>query len=146
MIATVGDMTKGDHLTDDELAAIYPKLGEIVKWANDLEGYCLARVEGGARLQGLKLVEGRSTRRWVDDELVSERLASAGYSPEDFSSTKIEGITAIEKLVGKKKFAELLGDLITKPPGKPTLVSATDERPEISNHDLAVSELLSSPL
>ena len=57
-----------------------------------------------------------------------------------------DDITAIEKLVGKKKFAELLGDLITKPPGKPTLVSATDERPEISNHDLAVSELLSSPL
>lgn len=146
MISTVGDMTKGDHLSDSELAAIYPKLSEVVKWANDLEGYCLARVEGGNLLTGLKLVEGRSTRRWTNDVAVGERLKSAGYDPSKYSSIKIEGITAIEKLVGKKKFAELLGDLITKPPGKPTLVSETDERPEISNHDLAVSELLSSPL
>ena len=146
MLTAVGDMTKGDHLSDDELSAIYPRLGEIVKWANDLESYCLARVEGGTALHGLKLVEGRSVRRWVDDLAVVERLTAAGYDPGQFSTTKIEGITAIEKLVGKKKFSEVLGDLVVKPPGKPTLVPVTDERPEISNHDLAVSELLSSPL
>jgi hypothetical protein len=144
MIAAVGDMKKGDHLNDDELAALYPMLSDVVRWANDLESYCLTRVEGGNKLRGLKLVAGRSTRRWADEGAVIAKLTDAGYSPDQYSSTKIEGITAIEKLVGKKKFAELLGDLITKPPGKPTLVPETDQRPEISNHDMAVSELLSS--
>ena len=35
-------------------------------------------------------------------------------------------------LLGKQKFAELLGDYITKPQGKPTLVPDTDKRPALN--------------
>ena len=42
----------------------------------------------------------------------------------------MQTITALEKLVTKKKFGELLGSVIEKPPGKPTLVPEDDERPE----------------
>lgn len=144
MLATAADLPKGDHLSDLELAALYPKLSEIGKWANDLESYCLSRAESGVKMVGLKLVEGRSNRTWSDDTEVKAALEAAGFDQEDYITTKLQGITAVEKLVGKKEFAELLGHLTTKPPGKPTLVSIEDKRPEISNHDMAVSELLSS--
>ena len=35
---------------------------------------------------------------------------------------------ALEKSLGKKKVAELLGDRIVKSPGNPTLVLASDKR------------------
>jgi hypothetical protein len=41
------------------------------------------------------------------------------------------GITAMEKALGKAKFAELLGGLVEKPQGKPTLVPESDKRPAI---------------
>ena len=36
-------------------------------------------------------------------------------------------------LLGKKKFEELLGKLVQKPPGKPTLVPETDKRPAMKS-------------
>lgn len=40
-------------------------------------------------------------------------------------------LTAMEKLMGKKTFNEILGDLVVKPAGKPTLVPDTDKRPAL---------------
>ena len=33
--------------------------------------------------------------------------------------------------MGKKQFSEILGDLVVKPEGKPTLVPLSDKRPEL---------------
>ena len=41
-------------------------------------------------------------------------------------------MTEMQKLMGKTKFEEILGDLIYKPPGKPTLVPASDKRPAMN--------------
>ena len=38
----------------------------------------------------------------------------------------------MEKLMGKKTFAEIIGRYITKPQGKPTLVPASDKRAAIN--------------
>ena len=45
---------------------------------------------------------------------------------------KLLGITAMTSLLGKKKFEELLGGLVTKPPGKPALVPESDKRPALN--------------
>ena len=44
-------------------------------------------------------------------------------------------MTEMQKLMGKKKFEEVLGDLIYKPAGKPTLVPVTDKRPAMDISD-----------
>lgn len=133
------------NLSDAELAHLYPKLDGLVRWANDLSAYCLTRAEAGTRFDGLKLVEGRSNRCIVDgkDDEVIERLREQGLDDFEFMTQKLAGITALEKLLGKKEFAELLGDVVIKPSGKPTLVVATDKRPEYdpSQRQSAIAEM-----
>lgn len=144
VLAAVGDMKKGPELTNEELAAIFPRLAEIIRWANDLTDYMTSRAVAGVQFPGLKLVEGRSVRKFADEAKVAERLLAAGYKPEQFQVIKLIGITETEKLVGKKEFSSLLGDLVIKPEGKPVLVTADDKRPAISTHDAAVNDLLAA--
>ena len=133
------------NLTDDELGAIYPKLSDLVKWANDLKAFCQARAETGVKFSGLKLVEGRSDRCIADgkEDAVIEALRQHGHDDFEFLTQKLAGITALEKLLGKKEFSAVLGDYIVKPAGSPTLVPATDKRPEYgpSQKQSAIAEM-----
>ncbi|MBQ6646963.1 MAG: DUF2800 domain-containing protein, partial [Clostridia bacterium] len=82
-------------------------------------------------------VESRTNRKYTDEEAVAHAAASAGYR-DIFRKTLIP-ITEMEKLMGKQTFKEVLGGLVAKPVGKPTLVPASDKRPAITttgaNHD-----------
>ena len=80
----------------------------------------------GKQWAGFKLVEGRSNRKYTDEEEVAEAAKAAGYT--DIYKSTLVGITEMEKLMGKKKFAELLGKLVYKPQGKITLVTESDKR------------------
>ena len=83
----------------------------------------------GVRYPGFKVVEGRSNRKYVDDAMVAEVVTKAGFDPYE---KKLLGITAMTTALGKKRFNELLGDLIVKPQGKPVLVPESDKRPEFN--------------
>ena len=118
-------------LTDDEIAEILLHVNDLTKWANEIFAYATnAAVQQGKQWTGFKVVEGRSNRKYADEEAVAEAAKKAGY--EDIYKQSLLTITNMEKLMGKKKFNELLGDFITKPRGKPTLVPVTDKRPEIN--------------
>ncbi len=121
-------------LEDDEIESILGKVDELVSWASDIKDYALQAALSGKRWDGWKLVEGRSNRRYIDETAVAQTIEGAGYDPYEH---KVMGITAMEKTLGKGKFSELLGSLVEKPVGKPTLVLASDKRPEINNakHD-----------
>ena len=69
-----------------------------------------------------------------------ERLRKAGYSDEDVTNVKLKGITDLEKLLTKSKFSEVLGDLVVKPLGEPTLVKESDKRPEFNPLENAFKE------
>ena len=76
------------------------------------------------------MVEGRSNRKYADEETVAETAKEAGY--RDIYKQSLITITEMEKLMGKPKFNEILGSLVIKPTGKPTLVPISDKRPEIN--------------
>ncbi|MTI95430.1 MAG: DUF2800 domain-containing protein [Firmicutes bacterium] len=118
-------------LTDTDIEEILTKLDDLTSWANDIKAYALeAAVSHGKEWRGFKLVEGRSIRKYLNEEAVAEAAKAAGY--RDIYETKLIGITAMEKLLGKAKFQEILGGLIEKPPGKPTLVPLSDKRQAIN--------------
>lgn len=113
------------HLEDTEIAAILPRIDELVSWVNDIKEYALQQALSGTVYDGYKVVEGKSNRKYTNDEAVASAVANAGFDPYE---KKLLGITAMTSLLGKQKFNELLGGLITKPQGKPTLVPETDKR------------------
>lgn len=132
ILANVGEMADASLMTDDELADLIPKLDEIKKWAGTTKEWATSQAaEQGVKFFGLKLVEGRSYRVVKDPEAAVSRLLAAGYEKEKIlTKPELEGITKLEDIFGKKTLSETLGDLIYKPPGKPTLVSEDDKRPE----------------
>ena len=116
-------------LTDAEIEAVLAKLPDIKKWAEEIQEYALQAALGGKQWQGFKLVEGRSNRRYADEEAVVKAAKAAGY--HDIYKQTLIPITEMERLMGKKEFATVLGGLIVKPQGKPTLVEDTDKREAI---------------
>ena len=118
------------ELTSEEVTDILNLLDDLEAWASDIREHAMKSILSGDTIEGWKLVEGRSNRKYTDDEAVASAVSDAGYDPYDH---KVLGITAMTSLLGKKKFNELLGELVYKPPGKPVLVRADDKRPEYSN-------------
>jgi len=112
----------------EKLAEILPLLSRIKKWIDDVEEYLTSEaVNNGVKIPGYKLVEGTSKRTFTDIEAVCKAAIENGF--EDIYKQEPLSLTGFEKLMGKKKFAEILGDFVTKPKGKPILVPESDPRP-----------------
>jgi hypothetical protein len=120
-------------LKDRHMLDIFKKSDQITNWLNAVTGYMLKEALNGKIWPGLKLVEGRSNRKWSNEDEVKERLKAFNYTDEQILQIKLQGIAAIEKLLGKKRFPEILGDLTIKPAGSPTLTGKDDPRPEFKN-------------
>ena len=97
---------------------------ELVLWAGAVKDYALAAALQGERFPGWKVVESRSVRCFTDDAEVARRVNRAGKD-------------AMEKLLGKKRFSDLLSDLTERPAGKPALVPEADKRPEVDLPDVS---------
>lgn len=117
-------------LEDHEIEAILMKVDQLTSWAEDVKEYALNQALQGKEYEHFKVVEGRSNRKYTDENAVAFAVKDAGFDPYE---KKLLGITAMTSLLGKKKFDELLGGLTMKPPGKPTLVSKSDKRPAMKN-------------
>lgn len=116
-------------LSDDEILEILDKIDELTAWASDIKEYVLIQAINGKEWTGWKLVEGRSNRKYINENAAAKIVENAGFDPYEH---KVLGITAMTKMLGKTKFNALLGDFIEKPQGKPTLVPESDKRPAIN--------------
>lgn len=114
-------------LSDEEIAEILKVADDLAKWAADVYAFATDEaITHGKQWAGFKLVEGRSNRKYTDEEEVAEAAKAAGYT--DIYKSTLVGITEMEKLMGKKRFSEVLGKLVYKPQGKITLVTESDKR------------------
>lgn len=129
-----GDVGKLPPLISDAEVGEYLAKGEdVARWLKDLQEYALSTCLEGGEIPGYKAVEGRGSRDWTDQDEAFRALMAGGIPEEVMYERKALTLAALEKVVGKKEFAELAGSYVVKSPGKPTLVKESDKRPAISN-------------
>lgn len=127
------DFMDAELLEDSEIGDVLTRVDALVKWAEAVKNYAFDQaVNHGQHYNGWKLVEGRSNRKYADEEKTAELLIGAGYQTHDiYKKPALIGITDMTKLVGRKRFEELLSEVVIKPEGKPVLVPESDKRPEL---------------
>ena len=124
------DNQKPPLLTDDEIEEVLEKVDDLTAWANAIKDYALHEAMNGKKWKNWKLVEGRSNRKFSDDQAVAEAVIAAGLDPYE---KKLLSITELQKRIGKTTFAEVVERFVIKPAGKPTLVPRSDRREEINS-------------
>lgn len=127
---------QGETLTDAEIGDVLQRAIALENWVKGLEEYAQDKLLQGGEIPGWKLVEGRSVRTITDTDKAFGVLTSSGYDSDLLYERKPLGLTALEKLCGKKKLTELIGSYITKPAGKPTLAPESDKRKAYSKKKL----------
>lgn len=127
------EMRAGALLSDTEVGEALKMAQDLAKWAEDLKEYALTESLKGKIIPGWKAVEGRSVRAFKDTDLAIKTIVDSGIDEILLYDRKIKTLAQIEKLLGAKQFKELVGELVEKAPGKPTLVLETDKREKIVN-------------
>lgn len=117
-------------LSDEDVGTLLIRAEGLVAWYNDLQEYARDAILAGRTIPGWRVVEGRKTRAFTDADKALDVMRSAGYEDAILFDRKAKSLAELEKLTGKKKFAELMGELIVWPQGKPTLVPEDDKRPD----------------
>ena len=129
-------------LTDSEVSDILAMKDLITKWIKGVYDFAYEKaLSGEKQWPGYKLVEGTSRRTITDPEAAAKTLLDNGYKEEDiFKPRELEGITNLQKVLGKKGVTEYLEEFIDKPEGKPTLVPYSDKRPAINTVETMMNE------
>jgi hypothetical protein len=128
------DFKEPSLLSDEEVVKVLKQIGKLQKWASDVESYALSTaINDGKQWPGMKLVEGRRSRKYTSEEEVAQKLLDAGYSEDMIYSKSLLSLTKLEKKIGKKEFEKIIGDLIEISSGKLKLVPQEDKRPEVKS-------------
>lgn len=117
-----------NKLSDAEIADLLSRGKGIAKWYEELAAYAREAILEGRSFDGWKVVEGRSTRQFTDQDAAFRALELAGFDEAVLYERKPLTLAQLEKQVGKQVFADVCGAYITKPQGSPTLVEASDKR------------------
>lgn len=125
--------------SDAELAEILKRGREYTAWINDVQAHCLQRSLAGDNVPGWKAVEGRGSRQFKNADTAFSLLSMAGYPKDLFYERKPLTVAQAEKVVGKKEFSRIMGELVESKPGKPTLAPVEDKRIAITSAELAFS-------
>lgn len=133
-VKLAGFVQQKPPLISNEEVGNYLRQGQdVAKWLSDLQEYALRECLAGKEVPGWKAVEGRSVRAWTDMDAAFAKLEAGGIPAALLWEKKPLTLAQVEKEVGKAEFSALVGDMVVKNPGKPTLVPETDKRPAVTN-------------
>jgi hypothetical protein len=115
-----------EELPHERIALIVKHRSEIESYLKRVVEFAETEMKKGRAIPGLKLVAGRSSRRWADDEIsVANSLEVLGV--EDPWNKKLKGITDIEREIGKGK----IDHLTIKPEPSLKIAHESDKRPAV---------------
>ena len=117
-------------LAPHEVAEVLEMEPLISLWLKRVREQALTSMLSGEQVPGYKVVEGKlGNRKWTDELQALATLEAAGFLKEEVTETKLLSPAAMDKAIGKKKAAELLGGMIDRAHGAPTIAKESDKRP-----------------
>jgi len=119
-------------ISNEEVGEILVRAQNLAAWAKNIAEYALSECLKGNDILGWKIVHGRGDRKFTNQDEAFKLLTTNGYDETMLYERKPLTLPAIETLLGKSKFNELLSEKIVQPPGKPTLVPLSDKRESIT--------------
>lgn len=117
-------------MNDSQIGEILTRATSLQKWVSALQDYAFNAAMSGRKIDGFKLVEGRASRDWINQDDAFRQLQGKGVPEAMLWERKPVSVAGLEKSLGKKVFAEQAGELVERKPGKPALVPESDKRPE----------------
>lgn len=139
-LAVTDFSTSPTMISDKEVVEILNRGANLVAWIKGVQEYALSTALKGKVWPGYKVVTGRSQRAYKNEAQVLDKLVENRYNPVAVTDTKLLGLTELTKLLGKKKFNELVGPFLIKSKGKPTLVPETDSRNQLNSIESAIED------
>ncbi len=115
-----------------------PSLGRILDacdrlddWITKVRAHAIHVLESGEKIDGYKLVQKKSQRRWSDIE-GAEKDAGIQFGKMAFTEPKLLSPAQLEKAAkGHKGLDQWIKDRITNTSSGTTIAKSTDKRPEI---------------
>lgn len=136
-VEAYGVSAKVPTLAPHEVAEVLELEPIINLWLKRVKAQALDTLMNGGQVPGFKAVLGRGSRQWADEFRVVEILKDSGYTADDYTETKLLSPAGMESALGKAKTAELLGGLVIKKDGAPTIAHESDKRPAYSSLEAA---------
>ena len=126
--AVADDFKEPALMSEEELVKVLQRAGMIKKWLSDVEEHLLEQAVDGKPPAGYVLGQTNTKRKISDEDRAKLLLIRQGFQAEDLvDPPSLKSVAQLEKLVGKEKLIGLLGDLIVKPKGSPTLEKSKAE-------------------
>lgn len=120
-------------LSPTEMGDVLERGKTLVAWYEAVKERALNSILNGEKIPGWKAVEGRSSRVWSDQDKAIDKLIADGIDRAVIYDSVPKTLAQLEKVLGKKKFEEMVGEFVVKPQGKPTLADESDSRKEFSS-------------
>lgn len=129
-MAVIASATPVESMSAEGIGNVcMPMVGPLEQWIEDVKESALKYMLDGQAVPGYKVVEARTQRKVSDPVKLADVLRGMGYREEEImKAPELQTLTNLERLVGKKAFAEAARDCIMKAPGKPTVVPDSDRR------------------
>lgn len=121
---------KIDELSIEHLEKIHNKNKQIRSFLDEVDKKVFAFLQNGGKMQSIKLVAGRTTRKWADVAEVIAFFSQHGLSEDEYAPRELVSPAQAEKMCKKAKIPiEAMSSLVASRKGNPTIAPISDSRP-----------------